>query len=427
MRCLTRPHRRRFKPIITAVRFCDLTFAYTATSGGIRTYLDQKRRYILEQTEHEHVLIVPGEEDAVEREGRATTYRIASPMIPGCEPYRFFCRPAALGDALREAAPDVIELGSFFLEPWTAFRYRKEQGESGRRCFVSGYFHTDLADAYVGSPVRAALSGQALAWSEHVAMLGSKLGDWIETGATSYFGSLFKKCDAMFAASPAQVQRLAGYGIDDALLVPLGVDLTRFHPRRRSADVRRRLGAMEGTALLVYAGRLDNEKRVGVLVDAFMRLARTDARLLLIGEGPMRAELEARAKDTGGLTVLPYEKNPEALADLLASADVYVTAGPHETFGLSVIEAQASGLPVVGVRSGALIERVPPSCGRLGAVDDAEEMARNIEEVLREARALGAAARAHVVDAGFGWDSTFKTLFAAYAAGMAGQPIERAG
>lgn len=404
------------------MRFCDLTFAYTATSGGIRTYLDQKRRYLLEQTDHEHVLIVPGEENAVERDGRATTYRIASPLIPGCEPYRFFCRPAALGDALRQAAPDVIELGSFFLEPWVAFRFRKEQGEAGRRCFVSGYFHTDLAEAYVGSPVRAALSGQVASWSEHAAMLGSRLGDWIETGAATYFGSLFKKCDAMFAASPGQLQRLAGYGISDAQLVPLGVDLARFHPRRRSMEVRSRYGAGDGTTLLIYAGRLDNEKRVSVLVDAFARLTLDDARLLLIGEGPIRAELEARAKTLPGLAVLPYEKNPDALAGLLASADIYVTAGPHETFGLSVVEAQASGLPVVGVCAGALIERVPPDCGRLGAVDDAAEMARNIEEVARNAAAMGATARARVVAQGYGWETTFETLLKVYAARMDTRP-----
>jgi alpha-1,6-mannosyltransferase len=402
------------------VRFCDLTFAYTAASGGIRTYLDQKRAWFLAHTPHEHVMIVPAEETSVERAGRAITYRLASPLIPGCEPYRFFCRPGMLLDALRETAPDVVELGSFYLEPWVAFRYRKEMAELGRRCVIGGYFHTDLAGAYFGAPVRAALGAQLAPWSEHAAALGAKLGDLIEAGATGYFGGVFKRCDRMFAASAAQAARLAGYGVDAPQVVPLGVDLQRFHPRHRSADTRAKHGAGPRTTLLVFAGRLDREKRVHVLLEAFerWRAAETtarEARLVLLGEGPLRGELEARAAALdGAVSVLPFERDPAALATLLASADIYATAGPHETFGLSVIEAQASGLPVVGVRSGALLERVVERTGLLGPVDDADAMAKNFALVAMRVRELGANARRHVERGGFGWEATFARLLAAY-------------
>ena len=128
------------------MRICDLTFAYTENSGGIRTYLEQKRRHILERTDHEHVLIIPAEETSVERQGRAVTYRLASPLLPGCEPYRFFCRPGPLIRTLREAEADVVELGSFFLEPWAALRWRQSLPPT-KRGIVAGYFHTDLANA----------------------------------------------------------------------------------------------------------------------------------------------------------------------------------------------------------------------------------------------------------------------------------------
>ncbi|MFX7926522.1 glycosyltransferase, partial [Acinetobacter baumannii] len=61
------------------------------------------------------------------------------------------------------------------------------------------------------------------------------------------------------------------------------------------------------------------------------------------------------------------------LARALASADIYVSAMADETFGISIVEAQASGLPVVGVASGAMIDRVPPGLGLLGAVDDVDQ------------------------------------------------------
>jgi alpha-1,6-mannosyltransferase len=82
-----------------------------------------------------------------------------------------------------------------------------------------------------------------------------------------------------------------------------------------------------------------------------------------------------------------------------------------ETFGVSVIEAQAAGLPVVGVAAGAMLDRVDPETGRLGPVDDSAAMAANILEVLHSDRAaMGRAARAHV-EGRFSWDRTFQALF----------------
>lgn len=104
---------------------------------------------------------------------------------------------------------------------------------------------------------------------------------------------------------------------------------------------------------------------------------------------------------------------------MLASADVYVTAGPHETFALSVIEAQAAGLPVVGVDAGALHDRVPEGLGYLGPTDDPAAMADNIVLAAAERQAISARARAHV-EARFGWDNTIRRLLACYEERLAG-------
>jgi len=166
--------------------------------------------------------------------------------------------------------------------------------------------------------------------------------------------------------------------------------------------------------VFLYAGRLDVEKHVDVIVDAFQQVDVPGAQLILTGEGPHRQKLEERARSVAGLRIIPYLQSRDSFARLLASADVYVTAGPHETFGLSVVEAQACGLPVVGVDAGALQERVPPEVGFLGPVDDAEAMARNLEAAAAQRRTLGERARQHVLDEGLGWDSTFRQLFRDY-------------
>ena len=70
-----------------------------------------------------------------------------------------------------------------------------------------------------------------------------------------------------------------------------------------------------------------------------------------------------------------YVADRAELARWLASADIYVSAMADETFGVSIVEAQASGLPVVGVAAGAMIDRVTDAVGRLGPVGDADAMA----------------------------------------------------
>ncbi|EXJ14506.1 glycosyltransferase [Imhoffiella purpurea] len=401
------------------MRYCDLTLAYTETSGGIKTYIDQKRRYIADHREDEHILIVPGEEDRTTRDRRLTKIEIESPLIPGCEPYRFFWRPDRIRRILEETAPDVIELGSYFLSPLAAFRYRDERRDAGGACLVSAYFHTDVAHAYVGAPARKFLGEGIEGVSETLASWGHTLSEILEDGAESAFGHMFRKCDLTLAATEAQAARIAEYGVTGTEIVPLGVDLSRFSPERRSPAFRERLGVGEDEILLVYSGRLDTEKSVTLLVDAFERLPQEPRfHLAMMGEGPLRPELEHRAASLERCSVLPYEKDKDAYASALASADIYVTAGPHETFGLSVVEAEASGLPVVGVDAGALRERIRPEWGRLGPVGDASAMAENILEIAPRRETMGAAARQHVFDADYGWDGSFGKLFAIYASAL---------
>ncbi|MEW6038852.1 MAG: glycosyltransferase [Pseudomonadota bacterium] len=398
------------------MRYCDLTLAYTPTSGGIRTYIDAKRQYLKDEGgDDEHVLLIPGESDHLQVDGRFLTCTVASPVIPGCAPYRFFWRPDKLVSILEETRPDIVELGSFFVSPWAAFRYRAMQAAAGRKCLVSAYFHTDIADAYFGRTLRKALDQLIKADSPVVAEWEDSFVHFMEDGAARYFGHVFQQCDVLFAASPAQRDRLRKYGVGDAEVVPLGVDLELFHPGRRSAELRASLfGADAGTVVIVYAGRLDAEKHVDVLIEAFRRCRLPDARLILTGEGPLREKFETEAANWEHLRVIPYQKDRTAFAALLASADIYATAGPHETFGLSVVEAQACGLPVVGVNAGALPERVVPGTGFLGPAENAEALARNLELAARQRESLSRGARRHVEQAGYGWNSVFERLFRIY-------------
>ena len=146
------------------MKFCDITMAYNRASGGIKTYIDEKRRFLRENTDHEHLLIIPGARDRIRRSRRTTTVTIRAPLLPGQGDYRFFLSPAKIRQVLLDEQPDIVELGSYYTEPWAAFSYRRRRREAGGACLIGAYFHTDVAKAYVAAPLRAA----AHSWLDNV-------------------------------------------------------------------------------------------------------------------------------------------------------------------------------------------------------------------------------------------------------------------
>ncbi len=154
-------------------------------------------------------------------------------------------------------------------------------------------------------------------------------------------------------------------GATNTVTVPLGVDLQTFHPRRHSYLVRRRWAA-PAQLLLVHCGRLSVEKRVDRSIDALGALyhAGVDARLVVVGEGPLRARLERQAARLP-IDFTGFINDRRTVAGVLASADVTLAPGPHETFGLAALESLACGTPAVVSRTSALTEIITADSGAL--------------------------------------------------------------
>lgn len=376
-----------------ALLVCDVTQSWSEVGGGVGTYLRRKRQHILANTPFRHMLVVPGERDSVDRDERTITVTIASKPVPTSPRYRLLLRNGAVRAALDEYRPDIIESQDAYNLPWAVLAHRRRHpGVTA----VAGYF-TDFPTAYVHRPLER--------------VVGETVAGQLRSVAYRYCGFLYRRFDAVYALSEnGGAKKLRSLGVRKVGIVPLGVELDEFTPAKRDPELRRSLGVRPDQPLLVYVGRLDRERRVQLVVDAFARLPReVGARLLLIGEGPVRDSILASGDER---VIAPgYLKDRSELARWLASSDIYVSAMADETFGVSVIEAQAAGLPVVGVAAGAMLDRVDAETGRLGPVDDPAAMARNIADVWGLDRAeMGAAARAHV-EGRFSWDVTFRTLF----------------
>jgi glycosyltransferase involved in cell wall biosynthesis len=154
--------------------------------------------------------------------------------------------------------------------------------------------------------------------------------------------------------STATLRDLRSQGFRRLKVWGRGVDTERFHPEHRSNEWRASVGMQPDETLMLYVGRIAREKRVELLIDAVRGVE--GVRLVMVGDGPARAELEQRA---GHLPVhfTGYLKG-QALATAYASADVFVFPSDTDTFGQVMQEAMASGLPVIGARSGGSLDLI---------------------------------------------------------------------
>ncbi|RRR69107.1 MAG: glycosyltransferase family 1 protein [Candidatus Viridilinea halotolerans] len=165
---------------------------------------------------------------------------------------------------------------------------------------------------------------------------------------------IHNRCHSTLCPSTYTLHALRQAGFRRLRLWGRGVDTERFHPRHRSMAWRTQFGVAPDATLLLYVGRLAAEKRLALIPEALRGLL--NVHMVFVGDGPFRAELERRC---AGLPVsfTGYLKGA-ALATAYASADAFVFPSDTDTFGQVVQEAMASGLPVVGARSGGTLDLV---------------------------------------------------------------------
>jgi glycosyltransferase involved in cell wall biosynthesis/predicted metal-dependent phosphoesterase TrpH len=243
------------------------------------------------------------------------------------------------------------------------------------------------------------------------AYAGLRSGDArLRAGMDAALAALYGLCEIVLSPSESADASLRALGVAPERIGrwDRGVDVARFDPSRR--DPR----SVPGEVTVLYAGRLTQEKGVDLLADAFLRAHARDPRLQLVlagggpEEGALRERLGARATFLGWL-------DSEELARAYASADLFLFASRTDTFGQVILEAQASGLPVVAVAEGGPLSLVED--GRTGLLRpaDPDALAEAVVGLARSPRLRRRLAEAGLAAVGERtWERALERLAAGY-------------
>jgi glycosyltransferase involved in cell wall biosynthesis len=241
----------------------------------------------------------------------------------------------------------------------------------------------------------------------------------MEELAWKYTKWFYSQMGQIYVPSQSAHQELVGKGIaaEKMHLLPQGVDIERFHPRKNNGFLRKHFSVDNGLKLL-YVGRVSKEKNLHILSRAYKMLyqQRKDAQLIVVGDGPYLTEMQAELRDTASFFT-GYLKEDD-LATVYASCDVFIYPSTTDSFGRVVLEAQASGLPVIVTDRGGPQENI--IAGKTGLSikgDDADSIVDALQFLIANptaAKAMSRAARQHMEERFF--DGAFHHSWKIYAA-----------
>ncbi|RJP85752.1 MAG: glycosyltransferase [Desulfobacteraceae bacterium] len=260
-------------------------------------------------------------------------------------------------DSEVEGANNFTPIGTFEIPEYTGIKLHYPPVlKMLEHCYENNYTHIQTS-----TPGPVGLAGLAIARILDIPVVGTYhtsfpqyvaelTGDpSMEVMAWKFMIWFYNQMDIVYVPSNATGVELAEKGIirSKIRLYPRGVDTQRFHPSHRNGFWKDRYQIPEKSVKLLYVGRISKEKNLDVLVRAFQKLnlLKPNLHLIVVGDGPYRKDMEWDLQHTR--TLFTGSLEGDDLASAYASSDLFVFPSGTDTFGNVVLEAQASGLPVI--------------------------------------------------------------------------------
>lgn len=381
------------------MKIADLTQFYSPVSGGVKRYLHEKIDYIQKHAPNDkHVLIVPGAKTVVQKHGQSRIYTIRSPLVSRTAQYRALLNLRGVEEILARETPDVIESGDPYQLGWRAVRVGRQL-----KVPVIGFYHSHFPEAYLRSSAK---------------LLGKIAARRVMKLSRAYVRKLYNQHATTLVASERLAQVLRDWGVHNVRVLSLGVNIDIFRPdQSHTTATRKSLRIASNRKLLLFAGRLAKEKNTARLFRAFEILDQRrpdEFHLLVIGDGPERAQLRKLQSRCNNVSWIKYCAEPRELARFYQAADLFVHPGVQETFGLVALESQACGTPVVGIRGSAMDDLILHEQNDWALENSARAIAEAVERfAAKPLSTLGKDAAERVAQL-HAWPRVFERLFCIY-------------
>lgn len=233
---------------------------------------------------------------------------------------------------------------------------------------------------------------------------------WLQKPIMAYLRSFHNRCHSTMVPTEGLRRQLTAAAFEGLSVVSRGVDARLFSPDKRSQGLRDLWGVAPDDLVVLHVGRLAPEKNLGVLLAAFERIKRQAprARLVVVGDGPARAQLQAQCQEVH----FAGFQSGEALASHYASGDMFLFPSLTETYGNVTPEAMASGLAVVAFDDAAASQLITHRHnGLLAPKNDAPEFLSLAGELAADVslrQKFGALARAKALE--HGWEAILRNI-----------------
>lgn len=368
------------------MKIAFVTDTFYPSTNGLATRLSESIRSLTRQG-HEIIVITP--DQAVSDFEGAKIYGISPFRFFLCLHLPLFLPGSLLGKRLRKFKPDIVHIVNPGLLGTAAFWLTR---------------HYPLVASY----------------HTHIPKLaGFYKVPWLKSMVWSYLRLLHNRAELNLYTSRSMMKHLTQHDLRNVQIWERGVNIELFHPRRRNEEMRHLLSEGEtDKRVLLYVGRLTAEKQIERL-----RSALNDSghfRLAIVGEGPHRSQLETYFAGTG--TVFTGLLHGIKLAQAFASSDIFVLPSVNESVGLVLLEAMASGLPVVAPFSELSKEQVVHgNTGFLYDPDIREGLMKALLPLLDEALLQRAGEQAREIARIQSWEGPSKQLLEWYKMAVKGQ------
>ncbi len=381
----------------------DCNNFWSPSGGGVRRYHLEKLNYFSHRSDVMYIFMMQDSSTYTEAINDTTIIEhVKAFKVPGNWEYRFLTKSKPITTIINKYKPDTIEVGSPYVMPTLVRRAIKRSHHND--ISTVGFWHADFPVTYV---------------KRFFSKYNKTLAQIMESVAWAFARYTYHSMSMLFSSSTIVIKRMKQNRLQNIVHLPLGVDLELFNPVKRDSALREQFQDGESQRKIIFfPHRFSDEKGLKVILEAYKiackQLPITPA-LVFAGTGPDLNIVEEHVQQYPHIHYVGFIRSTDTMAQWHASNDIGVALSSGETFGLSIVESLASGVPLIAVRDGAALEHAERSqAGIIVEPYNVKEVADAIISIVEHANIQKLKINARSYAESLSWDTCFSKQIAFY-------------